>query len=384
MVTEGSSHDGHSLQAGSGWVRLLHGVHSSFDLRKLVLASIGLLLLQGGWSFLDLLFPGFPASTLDLGRLAVGPPASAIVDLGAGVDEWVRSAGWRLSEPWRALIVPLRSLLSLEHGAWRSVHAILVTIWTLFVWGIVGGMLARRSLIEIGRLQRPTTLRPLRFAIRFGVPLVVTPLYPLGVAGLCALGCAVFGSLYWLPLGIGPVLGLALHFIPLALGLVIALLLVGMVAAWPLMVSSVAAECEDALDALSRSFSYVNQRIGKFVACVSIAWLVGIPALLAVDLLSRAVPHLALWGLSLAAPVSRLADFDHSLAVEAGSPWAAVALAGFWQAVLGLLQRSWIYVYFWTSAASIYVLLRNDVDGTPWNNVSSGPYRESDPGSKSL
>jgi hypothetical protein len=351
-------------------------MHSSFDLRKLLLAALGLLLLQGGWVLLGLLFPDSHDVRLEVEKPASAPPAQAIVDLDSGVVEWIRSAGWRLSEPWRVVIAPLGSLFSLDPGPWRSLHALLSLLWALVIWGIVGGMLARWSLIEQGRMQRPSTLRPLRFAIQFLVPLVVTPLCPLGVAGLCALICAGFGLLYWLPLGIGPVLGAALHFIPLALGLVMAILLVAMIAAWPLMPASVAAQCEDSLDALSRSFGYVHQRLGKFVACVGITWVIGVPALMAVDLLCRAVPHLALWGLSLAAPLSRLVALDHPLSVEAASPRAAVAVAGFWQAAIGLLQRGWVFVYFWTSAASVYLLLRSDVDGTSWNSVSGGAGRE--------
>ena len=82
--------------------------------------------------------------------------------------------------------------------------------------------------------------------------------------GSAALVCAGVGLLYWLPAGIGTVLGGVLLFIPLILGLVMAILLVGLLAGWPLMHASVAAEADDTLDALSRSFSYLNQRLGKF------------------------------------------------------------------------------------------------------------------------
>ena len=103
------------------------------------------------------------------------------------------------------------------------------------------------------------------------MPLIATPLFPLLAIGLCALICAGFGLLYRLPAGIGSVVGGMLLFIPLLLGLVMALLLFGLAAGWPLSHASVAAEAEDLLDALSRSFSYLNQRLGKFVLCVALA-----------------------------------------------------------------------------------------------------------------
>ena len=32
-------------------------------------------------------------------------------------------------------------------------------------------------------------------------------------------------------------------------------------------------------------------------------------------------------------------------------------------------MHGWIYGYFWTSATIIYLILRQDVDGTPWHAI---------------
>jgi len=160
-----------------------------------------------------------------------------------------------------------------------------------------------------------------------------------------------------------------LLFIPLLLGLVMALLLFGLAAGWPLLHASVAAEAEDLLDALSRSFSYLNQRLGKFVLCVVLAWLIGIPGLLAVDLLATAVTHLAAWGVGLSASASSLAGLTDTGAGERALAQTVTAWPAFWRGVIGLLVRGWIYAYFWTAASFIYLLLRHDVDGTPWTDV---------------
>ena len=58
-----------------------------------------------------------------------------------------------------------------------------------------------------------------------------------------------------------------LLFIPLALGVLMTLLVAGLAAGWPLMVAALASGAETALDAWSRTFGYLNQRLGLFVLC---------------------------------------------------------------------------------------------------------------------
>ena len=62
------------------------------------------------------------------------------------------------------------------------------------------------------------------------------------------------------------------------------------------------------LDALSRTFSYLNQLLGLFCAGLALAWLAGIVGLIVVDLLAEGVIDLTHWSLSLAAPGTVTAD----------------------------------------------------------------------------
>ncbi len=93
----------------------------------------------------------------------------------------------------------------------------------------------------------------------------MAPLCPLIGLAFCAIIVAAFGLLYRLPV-VGFTIAGVLLFIPLTLGVLMTLLVAGLVAGWPLMVAAVAAGAEDALDAWSRTFGYLNQRIGSFVA----------------------------------------------------------------------------------------------------------------------
>ena len=72
---------------------------------------------------------------------------------------------------------------------------------------------------------------------------------------------------------------------------------------------------------------------------------------------------------SLSAPASSLAGLTDPGAGERTIARTIAAWPAFWRGVIGLLIRGWIYAYFWTAASFIYLLLRHDVDGTPWSDV---------------
>ncbi len=358
-----------SSRVGTGWLRLLRVGRAAFDISKVVLAAVGLIVLQTGWALLDRLFRGSAAVTPALQVLPGTTSAYKTINVYILSLDFVRSLGWRLIEPVEVFATPLLSLFMPGKGPGWYLHAGLAVLWVLVVGGIVGGAICRIALLEVARMEKPGMLRAVRFAFRYALPLIATPVFPLLAIGLCAFICAGFGLLFRLPAGIATVVGGILLFIPLALGLVMAFLLFGMAAGWPLVHASVAAEAEDLLDALSRTFSYLNQRLGKFVLCMVVAWIIGISGLLAVDLLAHAVAHLAAWGVGLSAPASSLAGLSDLMVGETELARNWFAWPAFWRGVLALLVRGWIYAYFWSAASYIYLLLRHDVDGTPWTDV---------------
>jgi hypothetical protein len=196
--------------------------------------------------------------------------------------------------------------------------------------------------------------------------LIGAPLCPMLAMAVCALTGVAFGLLYRLP-GLGPALAGAGLFIPMAAGLVMALLVAGLVAGWPLLHAAMAAGADDALDALSRTFSYLNQRIGLFLAGLVPAWLAGIVGLWLVGLLADGVIDLTRWSLSLSAP----AELTTELFTEGGSRGGLIAATThrFWLGAVRLLAAGWTFSFFWTAAAGLYLWLRHEVDGTPWAEV---------------
>jgi hypothetical protein len=345
------------------WIRLAQAVRGAMDAKKLILAALGLVLWHAGWAVLSHLLPGAdPAGT---SPPAVVVPPSPLEDP-SGRPGALETAAAMLADPARRTAAPFVALFALGGGPAQFGRAALASLWASVVWGLIGGAIARIAVVQAATGGRVGLVAALRFAWDKKVPLVWAPLSPLvGVAFFAAL-CAPMGLLYrWAGRGGEAVAG-ALAFLPLLAGLVMALILLGLAAGWPLMIATVAAEGEDTFDALSRSYSYVFQRPGRYAAYVALAWGLGVPGLLVVGAFARAVVALAAWGLAFGAPDDRPALLFRLASVPIAPPGSTHAA---WMALVVLLAFGWVYSYFWTAAAHIYLLLRRDVDGTPWYDI---------------
>jgi len=343
--------------------RLIGAIRLAFDPRKLIIAAMGLVLLQVGWTRLDWLFPASASITPDL--FETGAPSGIFLLPTTRDGIWDQLAllhSW-ISEPIHLLTTPLFAMLEPGGGWARMLHALLSLLWVIVIWGICGGAIARIAIVQVAKIRQTGVGEALRFSIRSAGTLILAPLCPLLGLAFCATVVSVFGLLYRLPAVGFTIAGIVL-FIPLTLGFLMTLMVAGLVAGWPLMVAAVAGGAENALDAWSRTFSYLNQRIGAFVALLALAWLEGIVGLILVDLFAGGVIRLTLWGLGLTAG-------DAQTAVLFGPSNALVPIAGgahpFWIGWVGILAKSWSYSFFWTAAGLLYLWLRNDVDGTPWS-----------------
>jgi hypothetical protein len=343
---------------------LLAVLRLAFDLRKLLVAAVGLVLLQAGWSILDWSFPASASATPPLPDFV----ASGGIERDGQFWSWDSLSGLmpRLLEPVQMLSTPMLALLEPGCSWAQMTHAFLGLVWLIVVWAICGGMIARIAVLQIALLRRPGIGQALRFALRRASSLIVAPLCPLLALGSCALFGAAFGVLYHVP-ALGPLVAGLVLFIPLGLGLVMVLLIAGLLAGWPLMSAAIAAGAEDALDALSRTFSYLNQRMGPLALLLLLAVLEGMIGLLLMDLFVAGVIRLAAWSLSLTSPAGQVS----ALFGWNGAPpgFLAAASHALWLGVVRLIAHGWIYSFFWTAAAFLYLWLRQDVDGTPWNDL---------------
>jgi hypothetical protein len=128
-----------------------------------------------------------------------------------------------------------------------------------------------------------------------------------------------------------------------------------------------ASGADDALDALSRTYSYLNQRLSYFAAGVAIAGASGLLGLILVDGLADLVLRLTRWSLSLSGPPSEIAGLFGADTSITGT--IARSSHQFWLGGVRLLVRAWAYSYFWSAASLLYLWLRHEVDGTPINDI---------------
>lgn len=256
-------------------------------------------------------------------------------------------------------------------------HVLASLIWLIAVWGICGGAISRIAIVQAATMRQTRSIDALYFALANAGPLILAPLCPLLGIAFCGLLGAAFGLFYRLPL-VGPALaGFGLIF-PLAAGLVMSLFLAGLAAGWPLLQAATAGGAEDALDALSRIFGYLNQRLGSYAVLVALAWLGGMLGLALVDLLTSGVIRLTHWSVGLTAPIGLTESFFGS--PPTSSSTIAAATHAFWLGVVRLLAHGWVFSFFWTAAAYLYLWLRLDIDGSPWTEIDppvfdAGPSR---------
>jgi hypothetical protein len=169
-----------------------------------------------------------------------------------------------------------------------------------------------------------------------------------------------------------------------------AFLLFGLMFAWPLIVTSVAAENQNALDAVTRSLAYVFQRPLNYALYGLIALAFGGFCWLIVSQIAASTIQLAFWNGSWGASVyneNRMDEFIGTRSFELeparASEAAAVTnpderaftlkaganLIRFANGLVSTLAVAFMYGLFWTLSSGVYLLLRHDVDETEMDEV---------------
>ncbi|MDG3002662.1 hypothetical protein [Paludisphaera mucosa] len=323
------------------WLKIGRAVPAACDLRKILLAALGLVALELGWRGIE---RGAPDAPRVLGFASLyGTPFESPV----GFAEAIRRPAWNVTQPIRLIVEPLATFVAVDGPNGRALPALLRLIWAFAAMGLVGGAICRMAIVEAAT-GAPTGLREsLGFALRHGRSLVAAPLHPLALVLMLAAVSAGFG----LAARLVPALTAVLFVAPFVLAIASAVLLFDMIASWPLIPAAIAAESDLALEAVGRTFGYVNRRPLTLAAGATAAWILGTLGLAAFEVFLAAVVHLGVWGMGLAAYPARPGSLGGAI-----EPWAAV---------VGLACQAWAFAFFWCAAARVYGLLRQDVDGAP-------------------
>lgn len=331
---------------------------------------------------------------------------------GQGNEPWL---DWLLTKQLPTLIEPLRKflypviyLLHPDTGSWNRFYFLLVTLWTLAVWGLFGGAITRMASVQVARNEKVGMMEAVRFVWTRYLSFLSAPLFPLLFVVFVVVMLCVFGLFFMIPL-VGDILVAGLGY-PLVLlaGIAMAVVLVGLVG-WPMMYATISAEGSDSFDAISRSYSYVYQSPWNYIWYALVALAYGAVVMFFVGFMGSLVVYLGKWGIS-ATPFITMADRDpaflyvfapesfewRSLLLEGAQVggesvvqngqvvqpvldkyigtltwynYVGAVLVGAWLYLTFLMVLGFGYSYFWSASTIIYLLMRRKVDDTDLDEV---------------
>jgi hypothetical protein len=320
-----------------------------------------------------------------------------------------------LLEPLYKFLRPVAYLFSPDAGIWIRLYLILVTLWTLAVWGFFGGAICRLAAVQVARNERITLTEAILFTKERYVSFLVAPIFPMVLIAILALVLIVFGWFEWIPY-LGDIFAGLFWPVVLILGFIMTIVLVGLVG-WPMMNATISTEGSDSFDALSRSYSYVYQAPWQYAWYSLLAIVYGAVLVFFVGFMASSLVFLGKWGVSNApglakadpkydrepsylfiyAPTSfgwrdlMISSSRFAKSTEAVTPSGEIVkhwefteeyenslgffnrlgagLVAIWIGLLFLLVVGFGYSYFWTVSTIIYFLMRHYVDDTDLDEV---------------
>ena len=372
------------------WLHLFRGFWIAADVRKLLLAATGLLLISAGNGLLDLLpleqsghrqtarplpetrfdFKAVPGAgrPLDPTSLRAVAPAGLPQVLGQFSRQWPL-----VLRPMRTVLDPAVTLLSPGLTWPVAIDAVARLLIALLVWSLVGGAIVRMAAVEFARDERLPLMSGLRFAAAKYLSFLGAPLLPAVALSLLALLVVAGGLVGRIPVA-GPVIAGALWVLPLLFSLMMVIVLIGVIPGWPLMMAAIGTEGSDAFDGFSRSCSYVYGRFWNYLWYIFVNCLLGAAGYL----LIAVVFGLTAW---LAARLMAAGMGTEVVATLHADSFAGVFLTGgqaepgdttrlgamfvhWWLSALVLLQAAFLYSWFWCAATMSYFLPRLVDDAT--------------------
>jgi hypothetical protein len=358
------------------WWILFRAAGAAFSPTVILLASLGAAAVWAGWSVADragLVVPATGRAVRDSGLALPSPddgglvnadpllPSRAPLGWRAGVTRFVPES---VTEAVRLVALPFRPTTDLAVAG----AALARVGWFALVWAIFGTAISRCVALKLAGEEPLGPLGAVAYGSRKWPPAFNSVLFVL--VGIAAL--SVPGALLGLAMRTGWGLSLAGAVWPLVLlgAVVLAILAVGLVAGWPLMVAAIGVERGDSFQAISTAFSYLYQRPLHYAFYLFVGLLVAVPALAAAGLFADATGTLAMWAASFGMGHDRTAAVVDGLSASGplAETWGLGAMR-FWTRGLANLLASFGWGYFWAIATAAYLVLRQDVDGTPLDEV---------------
>ncbi len=356
------------------WLRIARAFRLAITVRALVLGATAILVTLAGWTFWAWLFAadinnagglvndGYVHSWTSLVDNAV-PDRPALLDNTVTVPR--PETSWLRDNPmfytWKMLTQPAISGISDTAQPPRAVAMVLLCgLWAAAVWAFFGAAICRIAAVQLAADEQVGWGAGLRFAGRKWPSYFAAPLMPVGLMIFLSLPVIALG-LIMRPGGFGLLLGGIFWPLALVAGFVMTLLLLGVLFGWPLMWGAISTEGSDSFDALSRSYAYLLQRPLHYLFYTLVAALIGWLGWLFVREFASGVVWMTAWAAGWAS--------GGDIAQPGGMEFAGYWLIGLFSNCVKLLAVGYLFSYFWSASAAIYLLLRRDVDATEMEEV---------------
>ncbi len=357
------------------WLALFRTFRIAADVRVLLPAAAGVLLMFSGWALLGHVFE--PAGWMtEYGTGPFGVIDAAVPDRPAVI---VGVSGQGLDLPptrfvtdpffgiWNHLSRPLVEVFQPEASVGAVVFTALCGLWGLAVWSLFGAMITRVAVVQFAADERVGLMQAFRFAVSKWLSYFLAPVLPLVGILLCALG--VFFPSLLANFDLGLILAGLVWPIALACGFIMALLFLGLLFGWPLMAATISTEGSDGFDALSRSYAYVFQRPMHYLFYASVAAVFGAICWVLVSNFAGGIIAMTHWAASWAVTEGRMDAITGGISDPGELARIGAGLILFWVGCVKLIAFGFLYGYFFTAAGCIYLLLRRDVDATEMDEV---------------
>ena len=204
--------------------------------------------------------------------------------------------GTQLSGPrlvFEQTIKPFYAVFGGADTAREFLYFFFGSLWSIVVWSFIGLGITRISLLRLTRNERAGLDDAFEYALeKFGTCFAAVSM-PIGLAFLLCVPAFLFGLL--LGYDFTALLVGAFWFLVLAIAFCLGLLLLGLMVGWPLVVSSVAAEGQNAFDAITRAYAYTFQRPVHYFFYALVAIIFGGICWLIVFQFTESVIRLSYW-----------------------------------------------------------------------------------------
>ncbi len=365
------------------WLIIARVFRIAVSARMLILGAAGILLMLNYWALLATVFT-VPERDRPWIAPADGCPWLAIDH--AVADHWTEQLARDVSPPlpsdargsagvldtsffgaWRQFSAPMVAMFSLDASVSDVAVLLLAAFGSLAIWAFFGGAMARIAAVHLACDEYVGLAAALRFACRKWVPLFAAPLIP--ACGIVAAGAPLWVLGLLLRSGVGMFLVSLIWPVALVFGAIMALLALGLLFAWPLMWATIAAEGSDSFDALSRAYAYLFQRPIHYLFYALVAAVLAWLSWIVVGAITSGVVGMAYWSASWGSGATVVSTVTPRVGEIEGVGRAGAVVIRFWATAAKSLGVGFVYGFFWSGVAAIYLLLRRDVDATEMDEV---------------